>query len=114
MLVFIEREKKEKKVHFNVALRPETVRTIRDGLGLAQDVHLDFHTAPELWLKELVSFQCCFTSTETIRLIGDGEPRTSTSTFTQLLSCAQVSDGTYAVSFVSVLLYVHTHTKKAY
>ena len=30
--------------------------------------------------------QCCFTSTETIRLIRDGEPRTATSTFTQLLS----------------------------
>ena len=36
-----------------------------------------------------VSFQCCFTSTEIIRLIiiiMDGEPRTVTSTFTQLLS----------------------------
>ena len=31
-----------------------------------------------------VSFRCCFTSTETIRLIRDGEPRTPTSTFTQL------------------------------
>ena len=30
--------------------------------------------------------QCCFTSTETIRLIRDGDPRTATSTFTQLLS----------------------------
>ena len=29
-------------------------------------------------------FECCFTSTETIRLIRDGEPRTATSTFTQL------------------------------
>ena len=29
--------------------------------------------------------QCCFTSTETIRTIRDGEPRTATSTFTQLL-----------------------------
>ena len=32
------------------------------------------------------SVQCCFTSTETTRLIRDGEPRTSTSTFTQLSS----------------------------
>ena len=32
------------------------------------------------------SFQCCFTSTETFRLIRDGEPRTATSAFTQLLS----------------------------
>ena len=31
-------------------------------------------------------FQCCFTSTETIRLIRDGRPRTATSTFPQLLS----------------------------
>ena len=33
--------------------------------------------------------QCRFTSTETIRTIRDGEPRTATSTFTQLLSSAQ-------------------------
>ena len=34
------------------------------------------------------SLQCCFTSTETIRTIRDGEPRTDTSTFTQLyVSC---------------------------
>ena len=30
--------------------------------------------------------ECCFTVTETIGLIRDGEPRTATSTFTQLLS----------------------------
>ena len=30
--------------------------------------------------------QCCFTSTETIKTIRDGEPRTSTTTFTQLWS----------------------------
>ena len=30
--------------------------------------------------------QCCFTFTETIRTIRDGEPRTSTSTLTHLLS----------------------------
>ena len=33
-----------------------------------------------------VRVQCHFTSTETIRLIRDGEPRAATSTFTQLLS----------------------------
>ena len=33
-----------------------------------------------------VQVQCCFTSTETIRTIRDAEPRTSTSTVTQLLS----------------------------
>ena len=56
----------------------ETVGLLGTG---AQDVHLDFLTAPEL-----CNFKCCFTSTETIRTIRDGEPRTSTSTFTQLLS----------------------------
>ena len=34
----------------------------------------------------LVQVQCCFTSTETIRTIRDGDP--STSTFTQLLMSA--------------------------
>ena len=34
----------------------------------------------------LLLLQCCFTSTETVRTIRDGEPRTSTSTFTQLLN----------------------------
>ena len=33
-----------------------------------------------------VRVQCCFTSTETIRTVRDGVPRTATSTFTQLLS----------------------------
>ena len=32
-----------------------------------------------------ISFQCCFTSTETVRPIRDEEPRTATSTLTQLL-----------------------------
>ena len=44
--------------------------------------------------------QCCFTSTETVRTIRDREPRTSTSTFTQLLS-----------SVTSVLLYIHRDHK---
>ena len=34
----------------------------------------------------LVEVQFCFTSTETVRTIRDGEPRTATSTFTQLLN----------------------------
>ena len=77
----------------------DTIRTIWDG-------HLDFHTAPELCVNtdsrsmllyvhtapEFCEFkfefnQCCFTSTETIvRTTRDWEPRTATSTFTQLLS----------------------------
>ena len=53
---------------------------------------------------EKLCFKCCFTSTETIRLIRDGEPRTTTSTFTQLLS-------SLSESFVEVLLYVHIKRK---
>ena len=37
-------------------------------------------------LSTVTKVQCCFTSTETIRIIMDGELRTVTSTFTQLLS----------------------------
>ena len=37
--------------------------------------------------------QCCFTSTETIRTMKDGEPRTAISTFTQLLSSECLSSG---------------------
>ena len=45
----------------------------------AQDGHLDFHTVLS---SEVVLFvQCCFTFTETIRTIRDGEPRMSTSHF---------------------------------
>ena len=36
--------------------------------------------------------KCCFTSTETVRAIRDGEPRTSTSIFTQLLSSDETGD----------------------
>ena len=47
------------------------------------------------------SVQCCFTST--VRTIRDGEPRTATSTFTQLLNSVE----TMSSSSTSVLLYVH-------
>ena len=53
----------------------ETVRTMR-GRG-ALDGHLNFHTA-------LSRTSSRFTSTEIIRTIRDGEPRTATSTSTQL------------------------------
>ena len=45
------------------------------------------HSEHEQKIEAAFSFQCYFTSTETIRLIRDGEPRMATSTFTQLLSC---------------------------
>ena len=44
-------------------------------------------------LLQASSVHCCFTSTETIRTIRDGEPRTATSTFTQLLSSDVPSKG---------------------
>ena len=70
----------------------------------AQDGHLDFHTAPELFnfyifiyiyisKKFSLPFQCWFTSTETTRLITNGEHRTTTSTFTRLLNCANLHAG---------------------
>ena len=76
--------------------------------------------------------QCCFKSTETTRTVRDGEPRTATSTFTQLQSSIQspffsgalypratirtIRDresrtGTY---FSSVLLYTHIDHVKDY
>ena len=97
------------EARFNKSLRP---RKPEGSLGrTAQDIHLDSHTAPELCLGTGQSlslicqptsedmnlyilvffFRCCFTSTETIRLIRDGEPRTATSTFTQLLSSVCVA-----------------------
>ena len=58
--------------------------------------------------KTQVQIQCCFTFTETIktttesiRTVRDGEPRTATSTFTQLLSSGSNS----------LLLYVHRDHK---
>ena len=47
-----------------------------------------------------ILLQCCFTSTETVRTITNEERRTTTSTFTQVLS----SDGE---AIRSMLLYVH-------
>ena len=71
-------------------------RDNKDCLGRgAQDGHLDFHTAPVALRPQrpsgtgspgrpprLSHSSCCFTSTETIR---NWEPRTATSTFTQIL-----------------------------
>ena len=54
------------------------------------------HSSEWLWLV-----QCCCTSSETVRTIRDGEPRTSTSTFTQL----------WVTLASSVLLYVHKDHK---
>ena len=42
------------------------------------------------WPRRRVRVQCCFTSTETIRTIREGEPRTATSTFTQFMSSSDI------------------------
>jgi len=48
---------------------------------------LDVRIDNKLEFKQEFKFNVqCFTSTETIRAIRDGEPRTATSTFTQLLN----------------------------
>ena len=61
---------------FNVALRPQEPQGLlwTRGPGLTHTQLLR------------VAVQCCFTSTETIRVIRDGELRTATSTFTPLLT----------------------------
>ena len=46
----------------------ETVGLLRTE---AQDVHLDFHTAPELWRVDCW-LRVCFTSAETVGLLGTG------------------------------------------
>ena len=61
----------------------ETVGLLGTG---AQDGHLDFHTAPELWVVKL---KCCFTSTETVGLLGTGA-QDGHRDFTQLLSSVQL------------------------
>ena len=56
------------EARFNNSLRP---RKPEGSLGrTAQDVHLDSHTAPELY--EGWSVECCFTSTKTVGLLGTG------------------------------------------
>ena len=59
----------------------DTARTIRDGEpGWPPRLS-------QLLSSEAFEFvQCCFTSTEDVRTVRDGEPRTSTSTLTQLLN----------------------------
>ena len=62
-------------------------------------------TFTQLLISEQDSaLQCCFTSTEIVRTIRDGEHRTATSTSTQLLTSEQGSSS-------SVLLYDHRDHK---
>ena len=50
--------------------------------------------------RQMDSVQCCFAFTETLQTIRDGEPRSATSTFTQLLSSADRQMFTFSVYFV--------------
>ena len=58
----------------------------------AQDGHLDFHTVPELWGTKF-DVVLCPQRLYCIQTIRDGEPRTATSAFTQLLSSDIPSNG---------------------
>ena len=60
----------------------ETIKTVREP---GRPPRL-LHSSWALSVSPCAAVQCCFTSTETIRTIRDGEPRTATSTFTQLLN----------------------------
>ena len=64
--------------------------------------------APRIKMAHFFFFKCYFTSTETIRTIWDGEPRTATSTFTQLLSSLKISGPR------SMSLYGHKDSKDYY
>ena len=73
----------ESDIHFYTCLRLDI-----ECIGLVCGFSLLALNINTLWdtLGRTVQVQCCFTSPETIRTIRDGEPRTATSTFTQLLS----------------------------
>ena len=75
---------------FRVALRPQRPYGLlgSGGGGGGGGARTATSTLTRLLSSEILnfSFQCCFTSTETIRIIRDGEPWAATSTFTQLLS----------------------------
>ena len=60
-----------------------TGHTVRN-FTQSSSTDLQSKTHNTVWVNSFV--QCCFTSTETVPTIKDGEPRTATSTFTQLLN----------------------------
>ncbi len=65
-----------------------TCSTIDDTFPCTCNYHWWSDSSPNVHIPHMpkVQVQCCFTSTETIRTIGDGEPRMATLIFTQLLS----------------------------
>ena len=70
------------------------------------DVHLDFHTAPELCKDVTLLLKCCFTSTETVGLLGTGAQDGHLNFHTAPELCKDVTD-----SVVEVLLYVHRNRR---
>ena len=64
--------------------------------------HTHTHTCAHCTRKSFV--HCCFASTETTRLIRDGEPRTATSTFTQLLSSESTRKKTDSIFIYQLFL----------
>ena len=64
-------------------------RTDYYGRGV-QDRHLDFLLVSESSM--FFQVQCCFTPTQSVRTIRDGDPTTATSTFTQVLSSECLKD----------------------
>ena len=61
------------------------------GIGCYRFLWETLQTWPPLREAERlhVQVQCCFTSTAAIRTVRNGEPRTATSTFTQLVTSAE-------------------------
>ena len=61
-------------------------------------------TVQPFLLAKAFQAQCGITSTETVRTIRDGEPRTAISTFTQLLSPApiKVTEAPYLIHEVQI------------
>ena len=62
-------------------------------MGAKKIKNKNTYLSPHSEISEVaVQVHCRFTSTETILTVRDGEPRTATSTFTQLLSSTRVYD----------------------
>ena len=85
-------------VQFSVALL-HTDRKDFSGRG-AQDGHLHFHTVPDLCASS--SSSNVVLHPETVGAIRDGEPRTATSTFTQLLYNEWVEYSGFMSVFVKI------------
>ena len=87
---------------FSVALRPQRPY----GLLVTGSPGRLPRLSHSSWAPTYLKVRCCFPPTETTRTFTDGEPRTATSTFTQLLS----SD----LPPSSMLLSVHRDRKDFY